>query len=83
MNAAAVQSPQTLDYFLKLAHSARVRNAGFKVPLSPNNTVSNKPSTIRESKITAEAKMLSKLYASPTQQKDKQVSLGTRFDAYA
>ena len=67
--------------FLTLASAAKVRNAGFDIPIAPNNTVAKKDQRAGVAKITDET-ATGAMYKSAVGKKQKPV-LGTRFDAYA
>ncbi len=77
-----VQGNESWQQFRRLAHNAKVRNAGFDLPLTPKNArVSPGRKQVVRNLETAVPSM-GKFYNSQAPQKQKP-ALGTRFDAYA
>ena len=79
----SVESSGSWTHFLKLANQARVRNAGFDLPLTPQRTIAD----ANGKKVFYEAisgiPRAGKLYEKvQTPQKPRSI-LGSRFDGYA
>lgn len=87
MNVDPSQSSRSVEAFLKLIQSARVRNAGFDVPVSRVND-SQRPQKARAPQQLKAAGSLSSLQSTGRpeafkgSERPKQI-LGTKFDAYA
>jgi len=81
MTISRVGGSQDWAKFLALASAAKVRNAGFDLPIAPNNTVSKKNPRSGVVRMTNET-ATEMLYKSSFEKKQKPV-LGVRFDAYA
>lgn len=83
MNMHAVEKSDTWTHFLRLANQARVRNAGFDLPVTPQRTVSDaKDNRVFRSAISGMPRA-GKLYERAETIPKKRSLLGSRFDAYA
>ena len=87
MNINATQ-PASLEAFLKLVHSARVRNGGFDVPMGKMSAAASQRAGTAAAPHIKAAGNIAPSYRAPATgsaiqpAKPKQV-LGTLFDAYA
>lgn len=83
MNTESIRGNDSWSEFMKLANVARVRNAGFNLPLARKNrsvveTIKNTHRNIlQKNAISGNAE----LYSDRTDYK-KLITLGTRFDVY-
>ncbi len=83
MNVNSVNSGNSWGDFLKLANQARVRNAGFDLPLTPQRTIADAKNKKVFQKAISGMPRAGKLYDQvKTQPRPKSV-LGARFDSYA
>lgn len=83
MSVNSVDSSNSWGHFLKLANQARVRNAGFDLPLTPQRTIADAKNRKGFQKAISGMPRAGKLYdKAQTPQKRRSV-LGTRFDSYA
>lgn len=73
---------QSWAKFVTLANAAKVRNAGFDLPLAPANNTLPKSRSAGVAKITGQRETGAMYNSGPVEKKQKPV-LGTRFDAYA
>ncbi len=83
MNMQSVDGNDTWARFLKLANQARVRNAGFDLPLTPQRTVGSTRNKKHFQEILSGMPRAGKLYDVSHTQPRRQSIIGTRFDAYA
>jgi len=83
MNMQPVVGSDTWAQFLKLSNQARVRNAGFDLPLTPNKTIGSKENKKRSQEIMSGIPQAGRLYDASETQTKRQSIIGTRFDAYA
>ena len=81
MNIQSTEGSYTWTKFLTLANAARVRNAGFDLPLAPVKTVSSGKRGAMYGKVNT-AKRAGSFYKTNKASKNKAV-LGNRFDSYA
>lgn len=82
MDLHSIQGSNSWAQFSMLANAAKVRNAGFNIPLAPQKTASTaKAKTIIQSKAPIEIRK-DKFYTTNTPQMRKPI-LGANFDAYA
>ena len=81
MNIQSTDGSYSWTKFLTLANAARVRNAGFDLPLAPVRTVSPGKKGAVHGKVNPAIRAGS-FYKSNNTNKNK-VILGNRFDSYA
>ena len=81
MNIQSTEGSYTWTKFLTLANAARVRNAGFDLPLAPVRAVSSGKKGTMHGKVNPAIRAGS-FYKTNKTVKNKAV-LGNRFDSYA
>ena len=82
MNIQSTEYTHTWSKFMTLTHAARVRNAGFDLPLAPAKTgVTGRQGALHRQ--TPAALPPRSLYRTPAACVGKKHVLGNRFDAYA
>ena len=81
MNIPSIEGTNSWTKFLNLSNAARVRNAGFDLPLAPVKNVSTGKKGVMKS-ITNPAMRPGSFYRTDNAGKNK-VILGKRFDSYA
>lgn len=83
MNMQSVDSSGSWTDFLKLANQARVRNAGFDLPLTPQRTIADaKDKKVFHESISGMPRA-GKLYDRAQTPQKRGTILGARFDGYA
>lgn len=82
MNMQPVQGNDTWQQFMKLAHNAKVRNAGFDLPLTPKKTTVAAGRKRAPHNIETVVHSMRKLYDIQAPEKQRPL-IGTKFDAYA
>lgn len=80
MNIQSTEDTHSWAKFLTLANAARVRNAGFDLPMAPVRTVATGKKGIKKGKINQTIRPGS-FYRTHETKKNK-IILGKRFDAY-
>ena len=81
MNIPSIEGTNPWAKFLTLANAARVRNAGFDLPLTPVRNVSTGKKGVMQSKINPGMRPGS--FYKTNRAGNNKVILGKRFDSYA
>ena len=81
MNIQSTEGSYSWTKFLTLANAARVRNAGFDLPLAPVRTVSTGKKSAAMGKVNPTIRAGS-FYKTVKASRDRAI-LGNRFDSYA
>ncbi len=83
MNINSVDNGKSWGHFLKLANQARVRNAGFDLPITPQRTIAEaKGKKVFQNAISGMPRA-GKLYTKAQTTPKPRSVLGARFDSYA
>ena len=78
----SIQGSGSWEEFTRLANVAKVRNAGFNLPVVRGNTGSTKAAEKDMKSVNVVSLQNSKMYSVKKPVKHKSI-IGTRFDAYA
>jgi len=82
MNMQPVRGNDAWQQFQKLAHTAKARNAGFDLPLTPKKAPVSAGRSRAPRKLETVVHSMKRLYDIQAPERQKPV-VGTRFDAYA
>ena len=77
-----IQANEAWQQFQRLAHHAKIRNAGFNLPLKPKKAPVKAALPKDPRNVETVVHSMKKLYDIQTPERQKPV-LGTRFDSYA
>lgn len=83
MNVSTVNDNQAWDKFATLAQAARVRNAGFNVPLASRRDSVSEGRRGYRTQMNSGIKNVNRYYNKPNMIERNRVVKGGRFDAYA
>ncbi len=83
MSIQSVDGNNSWTHFLKLSNQARVRNAGFELPLTPQRNISSAKGKNEFHEAINRMPRAGKLYGKEDSSRYKKSTLGTSFDAYA
>ncbi len=83
MSIQSVDGNSSWTHFLKLSNQARVRNAGFDLPLTPQRNISSAKGKNAFHEAINGMPRAGKLYSKESTSQKKKAMLGTAFDAYA
>ncbi len=82
MNIESIQGSGSWEEFVRLVNAAKVRNAGFKYPISRRNIGSTTKANQNMISVNAVSHQKCKMYSVDAPITHKPI-LGTRFNAYA